>query len=309
MTIKGWGGKAARGLALAGVVTGSALSFGAPTASATHHAGEVIAHRGGYESTPESTIAAIAHSIRAGADGVEFDIRFTKDGVPVLMHDTTVTRTTNCRGFVDSFTYRELERCDAGSWFSHRYRGERVPSLDTAMRYIRSHSATLNVFVHVKDNNAREARRIVDTIADNNMANDRTTIIASNEAVLRTMRAAGAGRVGYVFSNPDGWDTNWPVLIPYNVEISRGLVSRAERRGAEVFAVQDHPASLNRIFGLGLTGLLANDLDEALDMMNGGSGREHRSHSSHRSSGHHRAHHGGGSGSHGGGGGGGGGDL
>jgi glycerophosphoryl diester phosphodiesterase len=304
MTIKGWGGKAARGLALAGLVTGSALSFGAPSASASHHAGEVIAHRGGFESTPESTIAAIAHSIRAGADGVEFDIRFTRDGVPVLMHDTTVTRTTNCSGFVDSFTYRELERCDAGSWFSHRFRGERVPSLDTAMRYIRSHSSSLNVFVHVKDDNAREARRIVDTIADNGMANDRTTIIASSESVLRTMRAAGAGRVGYVFSTSDGWDTNWPVLIPYNVEISRGLVARAERRGAEVFAVQDHPASLNRIFGLGLTGLLANDLDEALDMMNGGSAPAHRSH---RSGGHHHSHHGGDSGS--GGGGGGGGDL
>jgi glycerophosphoryl diester phosphodiesterase len=304
MTIKGWGGTAARGLALAGLVAGSALAFGAPNASASH-AGEVIAHRGGFEATPESTIAAIAHSIGPGPDGVEFDIRFTRDHVPVLMHDTTVDRTTNCRGTVDRFTFRELERCDAGSWFSHRFRGERVPSLNTAMSYIRTHSSTLNVFVHVKDQNMSEARSVVDTIARNGMANDRTTIIGTTEGILRTMRAAGAGRVGYVFSNPDGWDTNWPVLIPYNVDIDRELVRDAERRGAEVFAVQDHPASLSRIFGLGLTGLLANDLDEALDMMNGGSAPAHRSH---RSDGHHHhSHHGGDSGS--GGGGGGGGDL
>jgi glycerophosphoryl diester phosphodiesterase len=306
MTIKGWGGMAARGLALAGLVAGSALSFGATDASASHHAGLVIAHRGGYDHAPESTIAAIARSIRAGADGVEFDIRFTKDGVPVLMHDDTVTRTTNCHGFVDSFTYRELERCDAGSWFSGRFRGERVPSLNTAMGYIRSHSNSLRVFVHVKD--ARGAQRIVNTISANHMDNDRTTIIGSSEDVLRTMRAAGAGRVGYVFSNPSGWHTNWPVLIPYNVPVSRALVDRAERRGAEVFAVQDHPDSMSRIFRKGLTGLLANDLSEALDMMNG---RPVREHTSHRYGGYSHSHAGSGGSHHhhqGGGGGGAGGD-
>src|SRR5882762_4056858 len=212
MTIKGWGGKAARGLALTGLIAGSALTFGAHSASASNHGGLVIAHRGGYDAAPESTIAAIAHSIRAGADGVEFDVRFTKDGVPVLMHDDTVTRTTNCRGFVDSITYRALERCDAGSWFSGRFRGERVPSLNTAMAFIRSHSSTLRVFVHVKDDNMSKARQIVSTISANHMDNDRTTVIGSSELVLRTMRAAGAGRVGFVFSNPDGWNTNWPVL-------------------------------------------------------------------------------------------------
>jgi glycerophosphoryl diester phosphodiesterase len=306
MTIKGWGGTAARGLALAGLVAGTALSFGAPSASASHHAGAVIAHRGGFQETPESTLAAIGHSIRAGADGVEFDIRFTRDHVPVLMHDTTVDRTTNCRGSVSSFTYRALERCDAGSWFSHRFRGERVPSLNTALSFIRTHSSSLQVFVHVKDQNMSEARSIVNVIDSNGMANDRTTVIGTTEGILRAMRAAGAGRVGYVFNNPAGWDTNWPVLIPYNVDVTRGLVSRAERRGAEVFAVQDHPCSLNRIFGLGLTGLLANDLDDALDMMNGGSAPSHHSSGSHS---HSKAGHGGGSGSHGhdGGGGGGGG--
>jgi hypothetical protein len=106
-----------------------------------------------------------------------------------------------------------------------------------------------------------------------------------------------------VFSNPSGWHTNWPVLIPYNVPVSRALVDRAERRGAEVFAVQDHPDSMSRIFRKGLTGLLANDLSEALDMMNGRPVREHTSHRyggyshSHAGSGgSHHHHHGGGGG-------------
>jgi glycerophosphoryl diester phosphodiesterase len=314
MTIKGWGGTAARGLALAGLVAGAALSFGATSASASHHAGEVIAHRGGYDAAPESTLAAIGHSIRAGADGVEFDIRFTKDDVPVLMHDDTVDRTTNCHGYVYQLTYRQLENCDAGTWFSSSFRGERVPSFNTAMSYIAGHSRSLQVFVHVKDNSSGEARELVSTISRNHMDNDRTTIIGSDEGVLRTMRAAGAGRVGYVFSNPAGWDSNWPVLIPYNVDVTRGLVARAERRGAEVFGVQDHPCSLSKLSGLGLTGLLANDLGDALRMMNGHGYASHPAHhaahaSAHRASGHSHSHagNGGGTGSSGGGGGGGGG--
>jgi len=304
MTIKGWGGKAARGLALAGLVAGSALTFGAPNASAAHHSGLVIAHRGGSDAAPESTLAAFGHAMRAGADGIEFDVRFTRDHVPVLMHDTTMDRTTNCRGSVSRFTYRQIERCDAGSWFSHRFRGERVPSLETALAYIRSHSSTERVFVHVKDSGMAEAGSIVNAISRQHMDNDRTTVIATTEDILRSMRAAGAGRVGYVFNNPSGWNTNWPVLIPYDTSVSRGLVDRAERRGAEVFAVQDHPSSLDRIFGLGLDGVLANDLDEALAMMDG-SGHVSSHSSGHRHS--HAGHGGGGSHGHGGGGGGGGG--
>jgi glycerophosphoryl diester phosphodiesterase len=92
-----------------------------------------FAHRGGGARAPENTLAALAESIRQGVDVLEFDIRASSDGVPVLMHDETVDRTTDGRGPVASMPLSELERLDAGSWFDPRFRGERIPRLEEVL--------------------------------------------------------------------------------------------------------------------------------------------------------------------------------
>jgi glycerophosphoryl diester phosphodiesterase len=77
----------------------------------------VIAHRGG-STYPENTLPAFWHSIEIGADVIEFDIHMTKDGQLVVIHDTTVDRTTDGQGRVDSFTLSELKQLDAGFSFA-----------------------------------------------------------------------------------------------------------------------------------------------------------------------------------------------
>jgi len=94
---------------------------------------EVIAHRGFSAVAPENTLAAIRAAIEAGADRVEIDALSTQDGVPVVIHDADVERTTNGRGPVAQTTFRELRALDAGSWFDPRFAGERVPSLEEAL--------------------------------------------------------------------------------------------------------------------------------------------------------------------------------
>jgi len=98
----------------------------------------VIAHRGNSSSAPENTLAAIRESIELGADGVEVDVRCTKDGVPVLMHDPSIGRTANGAlrppmGNVSALTLDELRKLDVGGWKSERYRGERIPTLEDAL--------------------------------------------------------------------------------------------------------------------------------------------------------------------------------
>lgn len=90
----------------------------------------IVAHRGGTTSTPENTLAAFRASIQRGYDFVETDLRMTADGVPVLMHDSDVRRTTDGSGAVAQLTLAELRTLDAGSWFSQDFKGERVPTLD-----------------------------------------------------------------------------------------------------------------------------------------------------------------------------------
>ena len=93
----------------------------------------VIAHRGHSVGAPELTLAAFTKAISHGADMIEADVRLTKDGHLVLMHDATVDRTTNGTGAVADFRWAEIRRLDAGGWFDDRFTGEPVASVSELM--------------------------------------------------------------------------------------------------------------------------------------------------------------------------------
>jgi glycerophosphoryl diester phosphodiesterase len=79
-----------------------------------------IAHQGGEDEFPSNTMYAFRKALRAGADMLELDIGVTKDGKIVVIHDTTLNRTTNGRGTVASKTLRQIRRLDAAYWFAPR---------------------------------------------------------------------------------------------------------------------------------------------------------------------------------------------
>lgn len=89
----------------------------------------IIAHRGSKGEAPENTLAAFSLALRQHCDAIELDIHLSRDGVPVVIHDDTVDRTTNGTGAVESMTVGELQALDAGSWFDPSYAGERIPTL------------------------------------------------------------------------------------------------------------------------------------------------------------------------------------
>lgn len=90
---------------------------------------EIVAHRGSCIDRPECTLAAYAKAIEVGATAVEVDVRTTKDGQFVILHDETLDRTTSGRGRVGEKTLAEIKTLDAGSWFDARYKNERVATL------------------------------------------------------------------------------------------------------------------------------------------------------------------------------------
>ena len=81
----------------------------------TRHSPIIIGHRGGGLEAPENTIAAFKLAKENGATGVEFDLDFTKDGIPVIIHDSTVDRTTDGTGKVSDFSYDQIRRLDASA--------------------------------------------------------------------------------------------------------------------------------------------------------------------------------------------------
>jgi glycerophosphoryl diester phosphodiesterase len=93
----------------------------------------VIGHRGAAARAPENTLASLREAHRLGCRWVEFDVMLSGDGVPVLIHDEKVARTTDGRGRVPDLTFSELRALDAGSWFGRQFACERIPSLEEAI--------------------------------------------------------------------------------------------------------------------------------------------------------------------------------
>lgn len=89
-----------------------------------------IAHRCGAGFGPENTLAAWALAMRAGFDALEVDVKLSADGVPFLMHDDDLSRTTDGMGRASRLPWRELARLDAGAWFDPAFRGTPVARLD-----------------------------------------------------------------------------------------------------------------------------------------------------------------------------------
>ncbi len=96
----------------------------------------VVAHRGASAYAPENTLPAFEEAARLGADFVETDLRATRDGVIVCIHDARVDRTTNARGFVSELTAEEIRKLDAGSWFSPLFKGVKVPLLEEFLDFL-----------------------------------------------------------------------------------------------------------------------------------------------------------------------------
>lgn len=93
----------------------------------------ILAHRGANKRAPQNTIPAFKSAIEHGADGVEFDVQMTSDGVLVICHNFTVDETSNGTGYVHEHTFEELRALDFGSWFSDEFKGTLIPTLDETL--------------------------------------------------------------------------------------------------------------------------------------------------------------------------------
>jgi glycerophosphoryl diester phosphodiesterase len=103
------------------------------------------AHRGAGKLAPENTLAAMRLGYEHGYRMVEFDVKLSGDGVPFLLHDETLDRTTDARGRADALTWGELSKLDAGSWHSKLFAGEPLPTLATIARWARARDVACNI--------------------------------------------------------------------------------------------------------------------------------------------------------------------
>jgi glycerophosphoryl diester phosphodiesterase len=235
----------------------------------------VIAHRGASGAAPENTLPAFEQAVRDGADAFELDVRLTRDGAPVVVHDATLERTTDLTGPVRARTLAELRMADAGHGytpdgggsFPFRGQGVRIP---TRADVLWSFPA-MPVLVEVKEPEVQDAVRRVLT---DEGATDRCVVAAEDDAALTLFRE---GPIACGASGRDIAQLYFAVILRRSIPPpryrllsvplrhrglpvpTRGFVAAARRLGCpvDVWTVND-PATARRVWARGVAGIVTN---------------------------------------------------
>jgi len=232
-----------------------------------------IAHRGAAGEAPENTLAAFELALAQGADGIEFDVRFSADGEPVVIHDARLNRTTSGTGFVHEHTARALKSLDAGSWFNERYpaqaRGrfarQRIPLLAEVLAWVRRRGC--RAVVEIKTGSGAypgiEAK-ILRTIRSTATAS-LVTIISFDHAALRRWRELDANlSLGASFKRPifalrRAKSLGARMVVPHWAFASRQFIGRAHQAGLEVVVwTVNQPEALRRKIADGVDGIITD---------------------------------------------------
>jgi glycerophosphoryl diester phosphodiesterase len=244
----------------------------------------VFAHRGGALLAPENTLAAFDAGLAAGADGLELDVRLSRDGIVVVHHDATLERTTSGRGAVAGFTADELAGLDAAAQFDvkgarvYRGAGFGVPCLAEVLRRYRD----VPIIIELKGTSRALAHAAVETVraAD---AVDRVCFGGFSLVTLRAVRSAGPEITTSAAHEETRWALyrswlRWPVRnAPYRVYqvpelsgrtrvVSPRFVRLAHEigRAVQVWTVNDLP-DMTRLLDIGVDALISDRPDLAVE--------------------------------------------
>lgn len=246
----------------------------------------VYAHRGGAALAPENTIAAFDNGLALGADGLEFDVRLSRDGVPVVHHDPTLERTTSGRGDLAAFTADELGRLDAGYHFARDgafpFRGQAigVPRLEEVVR--RYPDAQL--IIEMKGDSAALGAAVADVVTKAGAVERALLASFAPRTVMAARRASPDVRTGA--STPEAraalmrsWFGLPPARPPYHGfqvperagwlrVITPRFVRTVTRAGLSVAVwVVNDEADMRRLLDWGVTGLVTDRPDTAVQVL------------------------------------------
>jgi glycerophosphoryl diester phosphodiesterase len=240
----------------------------------------VFAHRGASGLAPENTLVAFDAGLAHGADGLELDVRLSRDGVAVVHHDATLERTTNLRGRVAQHTAEELAQADAAARFEpqnglpFRGKGLGVPTLvDVLSRF-----PDTKVIIEIKDNTRELASAVIEAIRQTN-ATDRVCVGSFGRRAVNAVRSLDPGVATSAAREEVRWALyrswcHWPIGQPryggYQVPelagrtrvVSKQFVDWAHRAGlaVQVWTV-DTLDDAERLLAWGVDAIITNRPD------------------------------------------------
>ncbi len=241
----------------------------------------VIGHRGAMGHAPENTMTSFELALNLGADMLEFDVRITKDGIPVIVHDANLDRTSNKPLNVADLNAQDILELDAGSWFDLRFAGERIPRFSTLLKWSQEKKTKagdhLAFFVELKvdgDERRRETlvRAVVKELKEFKFLN-RSVLISFDEPVLLAARKiCPEAATGYLYSDNlyDALDrakrlkTNH--ILPRKDRVTGDLVKEAHAAGMAVVAwTADRLDEFRKLVIWGVDGVATNYPDRLIE--------------------------------------------
>ena len=230
-----------------------------------------IAHRGASGHAPENTIAAFDKAFEMKADYIEIDVQQTRDGRLVVIHDTTIDRTTNGTGSVSDYTLEELRQLDAGTWFGKDFIGEQIPTFEEILDRYRG---KIGILIELKSPELYPGveKKVTDALIERNMhrPNNQKVIIQSfnHESVKKSKEL--------VPNIPHGvlTDSSWADVTDeqlaefaayadfYNLNmniVTHELVERVQDKGLKMYPYTVRTQKqADKLFELGVDGIITD---------------------------------------------------
>ncbi|MCC3355519.1 glycerophosphodiester phosphodiesterase [Bacillus sp. REN16] len=228
----------------------------------------IIAHRGVSGYCPENTMAAFKAALDQKSVGIELDVRLTKDGIPVVIHDATINRTSNGKGYIHELTLAELKTYDFGSWFSPKFSHERIPTLEEVLELLYDHDLTLNIeikngpFIPV---NLEE--KILELVYKYNFG-DKVIVSSFDHISLKRLRALDTTiKIGFIlhmnlidmFNYIENSSINPYSIHPNHFYLTDEILEEAHSKGIKVFPYTINDKAVGESYrNMGVDGIITN---------------------------------------------------
>lgn len=229
----------------------------------------IYAHRGASAHAPENTISAFILAAEQGADGIELDVKLTRDRRVVVLHDPTLDRTTNRSGAYKNYGFEELRGLDAGAWFSDHYSGEKIPALEEVFEAVGSRlgiNIELTNYTTPRDDLVEYVVKILKDIKDTS----RVMFSSFNPGNLRKVKQLLPRIPCGLLALPGvtGWwarevlihTPGFSALHPFHKDINARMVGKLHKSKHQVNAwTVNDPAEMQRLKMLGVDMLIIDD--------------------------------------------------
>jgi glycerophosphoryl diester phosphodiesterase len=218
----------------------------------------VIAHRGASSAAPENTMAAFALAIDLGADGIELDVRRSREGQLVVIHDASVDRVTGAAGEVAAMSLEELRGLDAGVRFNARFAGERIPTLREVLSLARG-----RLLVDIELKVAGIESLVLEAVRGAGM-HDHVLITSFLEDAVAASLAQGRGvATGLLQERAEvdrAFDLGVPVYLPNIRALSDEVMNASGERGVRIIPwTVRTKEDARRAVEFGVHGIIADD--------------------------------------------------